>query len=62
MAPQKDDVLRLIGYFAVHNNSNKVRLFRDYLQKNYSDSSQSILELREYLHAQGYEDAVKLLL
>ncbi|NOU52874.1 hypothetical protein HG263_20425 [Pseudoalteromonas sp. JBTF-M23] len=60
--PQKDDVLRLIAYFAVHEKPSEVKLFTDYLQKHFDDAEQSIVELREYLLAEGYDGAVKLLI
>ncbi|WP_100913646.1 alpha/beta hydrolase [Pseudoalteromonas spongiae] len=59
--PSKDDLIRLLAYFAINNNGQEVTKIHDYLIAHYSTAAESITEIEQYLEKEGYQSAAKLI-
>ena len=57
--PNKDDLVKLIAYFATQENIEQVSKIRHYLINNYKDGAIALAEIKEYLNNNGYEKAAK---
>lgn len=57
--PVKDDIVRLIAYFAVENNTKEIKKFSQLLTERYSGGDESLKEIKDYLSQEGYGKAAK---
>jgi len=57
--PNKDDIVRLIAYFAIKNNIIEIKKFSQLLTERYSDGDKSLKEIKAYLVLEGYDKAAK---
>lgn len=57
--PNKDDLIRLLAYFAVNDNGQEVGKIYDYVITHYSNAAESIIEIEQYLEKEGYQSAAK---
>lgn len=59
--PNKDDLVRLIAYFATQNNSQEITKLISYLKANYKNTETSLIEIKQYLNTNDFEAAAKLI-
>lgn len=59
--PDKDDLIRLVAYFAIEDNAEEVKKLSEFLDLNYPESAASLREIKVYLNEEGYKKAAKLL-
>lgn len=59
--PNKDDLVRLIAYFATQNNAQEIAKLSGYLKANYNDAKTSLTEIKEYLSNNNFQSAAELI-
>lgn len=57
--PDRDDIIKLVAYFAIENKPKEIKKFSRYLIKMYANGDESLNELKHYLSQEGYAKAAE---
>jgi len=59
--PDMNSLIRIVGYSAINGKEKEVGKFSQFMLNHYPSASDSLLKLRDYLSAEGFNEAAKLI-